>query len=111
MQNIDGKKQKICYFCSSACYKASYKHVGWYDGKAEARRSAREANRDPEKRAIAWKKYYKTHGEEIRKKRKERYYANKGLELADRIFYAKKRKSNVQSEDCETERNTIEQTR
>lgn len=34
----DGKRQATTYFCSEGCFAASYKHVGWFDGKAEERR-------------------------------------------------------------------------
>lgn len=34
----DGKKQATTYFCSEGCFAASYKHIGWFDGKAEERR-------------------------------------------------------------------------
>lgn len=34
----DGKKQATTYFCSERCFAASYKHIGWYDGKAQERR-------------------------------------------------------------------------
>ena len=41
----DGKKQATTYFCSEKCFAASYKHIGWYDGKAEERRKLKEARR------------------------------------------------------------------
>jgi len=44
MYNVDGKKQKTCYFCSQTCKQASYKHL--FDGKAEERRRQKDANRD-----------------------------------------------------------------
>ena len=34
----DGKRQATTYFCSEGCFAASYKHIGWFDGKAEERR-------------------------------------------------------------------------
>ena len=45
----DGKKQATTYFCSEGCFAASYKHIGWFDGKAEERRKLKDRNRDPEK--------------------------------------------------------------
>ena len=65
----NGKRQATTYYCSSTCYQASYKHIGWYDGKAEERRKQRESGRDPAKRAKAWKRYYQENGDKIRKKR------------------------------------------
>lgn len=46
MYNVDGKKQKTCYFCCEACWRSSYKHKGYWDGLTDARRKAREAARD-----------------------------------------------------------------
>ena len=34
---VDGS-QRTTYFCSRGCFAASYKHIGWYDGKTEERR-------------------------------------------------------------------------
>ena len=45
----DGKKMATTYFCSEGCYAASYKHIGWFDGKAEERRRLKDRNRDPER--------------------------------------------------------------
>lgn len=45
----DGKRQATTYFCSEGCFAASYKHIGWFDGKAEERRKLKDRNRDPEK--------------------------------------------------------------
>lgn len=69
--NVDRKKQKICYFCSETCKKASYKHL--FDGKAEIRRAEREANRDTSEKN---RRYYLAHAEQIRQRAKERYWAN-----------------------------------
>lgn len=70
MYNVDGKKQKTCYFCSSGCFQASYKHIGWYDGKAEQRRQEKEARRDIREKN---RRYYITHREqELERARKYR---------------------------------------
>ena len=50
----DGKKQATTYFCCESCFTASYKHIGWFDGKAEERRRAREAARDNRARNRAY---------------------------------------------------------
>lgn len=31
----DGKKQATTYFCCEGCFAASYKHIGFFDGKAQ----------------------------------------------------------------------------
>lgn len=85
----DGKKQATTYFCSEKCFAASYKHIGWYDGKAEERRKMKEARRD-------WKtknrKYREAHAEELREKARLRRLANPGMAAADSAYNRKKRK-------------------
>lgn len=85
----DGKKQATTYFCSEKCFAASYKHIGWYDGKAEERRKLKEARRD-------WKtknrKYREAHAEELREKARLRRFANPGMAAADSAYNRKKRK-------------------
>ncbi len=88
----NGKKQATCYFCCSECFQASYKHIGWYDGKADERRRLKDMNRSPEKRAEQWKRYYAEHGAEIRAKRMERYWQNHEDELESNKYHRKKRK-------------------
>ena len=85
----DGKKQATTYFRSEKCFAASYKHIGWYDGKAEERRKLKEARRD-------WKtknrKYREAHAEELREKARLRRLANPGMAAADSAYNRKKRK-------------------
>lgn len=85
----DGKKQATTYFCSEKCFAASYKHIGWYDGKAEERRKLKEARRD-------WKtknrKYREAHAEELREKARLRRLTNPGMAAADSAYNRKKRK-------------------
>ena len=85
----DGKKQATTYFCSEKCFAASYKHIGWYDGKAEERRKLKESRRD-------WKtknrKYREAHAEELREKARLRRLANPGMAAADSAYNRKKRK-------------------
>lgn len=85
----DGKKQATTYFCSEKCFAASYKHIGWYDGKAEERRKLKEARRD-------WKsknrKYREAHAEELQEKARLRRLANPGMAAADSAYNRKKRK-------------------
>ena len=84
----DGKRQAITYFCSEKCYAASYKHIGWYDGKAEERRRDREAARD-----IAEKnrRYYQAHVEQERQRSRERYWADPERAKADMAYQRRKR--------------------
>lgn len=71
LYNVDGKKQKTCYFCSEACKRASYKHN--MDGKAEERRAAREARRDWAEKN---RRYYVAHAEQERARTRDRYWAD-----------------------------------
>lgn len=87
LTNVDGKKQKTCYFCSEACKAASYKHR--FDGKAEERRKAREASRDVREKN---RRYYDTHAERERSRAKARYWADREASLADTAYQRKKKK-------------------
>lgn len=89
----NGKKRKLTkYYCSSSCLKASYRHIGWYDGKAEERKRERDKHRDPIKRAESWKRYYAANGDKVKAHRMAYYWANHDDELASVRFYRKKRK-------------------
>lgn len=61
----DGKRQATTYFCSEGCFAASYKHIGWFDGKAEERRKLKDRNRDPEKERARNRAYQQAHREEL----------------------------------------------
>lgn len=87
----DGKRQAITYFCSGKCFAASYKHIGWYDGKAEERRRLKERSRDPEKQRERNRRYYAEHADEIREKKKYRRM-NGGQAAADCAYQRRKRK-------------------
>lgn len=84
--NVDGKKQKTCYFCSESCKKASYKHL--FDGKAQERRKEREAKRDISEKN---RRYYATHAEQERQRARERYWADPGKAREDNRYQRKKR--------------------
>lgn len=62
----DGKRQATTYFCSEGCFAASYKHIGWFDGKAEERRKLKDRSRDPEKERARHRAYQQAHREELR---------------------------------------------
>lgn len=85
----DGKKQATTYFCCEKCFAASYKHIGWYDGKAEERRRQKETRRD-------WKaknrRYYAAHAEERREKARLYRLAHPGQAAADSAYARRKRK-------------------
>ena len=85
----DGKKQATVYFCSTGCFQASYKHIGWYDGKADIRRQEREESRD---RSEYNRKYREENREEINRRRRERYQEHREEELAANRYARKKRK-------------------
>lgn len=87
MYNVDGKKQKTCYFCSERCKRASYKHL--FDGKADERRKAREASRNVSEKN---RRYYAAHAEQERRRAKERYWADHDGSLSGLAFQRKKRK-------------------
>lgn len=89
LSNVDGKKQKTCYFCSEKCFASSYKHIGFYDGKAEERRKEKEMNRDKRDKNY---RYYHSHEKELREKRKKRYWENREEELLSNKYYKMKRK-------------------
>lgn len=84
--NVDGKKQKTCYFCSMSCKKASYKHL--FDGKADERRKERESKRDIKEKN---RRYYAAHAEQLRQKQKERYWADPESARESNRYHRKKR--------------------
>lgn len=88
----DGKRQATTYFCSEKCFAASYKHIGWYDGKAGERRRLKDQNRDPEKERERKRRYRQEHAEELREKARLRRLANPGMAAADSAYGRKKRK-------------------
>lgn len=88
----DGKRQATTYFCCEKCYAASYKHIGWYDGKAEERRREKDRNRDPEKERARHRRYHQEHAEELREKARRRRLANPGMAAADSAYNRRKRK-------------------
>lgn len=88
----DGKKQATTYFCSEKCYAASYKHIGWYDGKAEERRRLKDRNRDPEKERARNRRYHQMHREARREYARQRRLANPGMAAADNAYSRRKRK-------------------
>lgn len=88
----DGKRQATAYFCSEKCFAASYKYIGWYDGKAEERRRLKEQNRDPEKERERKRRYRQEHAEELREYARLRRLANPGMAAADSAYGRKKRK-------------------
>ena len=85
----DGKRQATTYFCCEKCFAASYKHIGWYDGKAEERRAQREAKRDSKERC---RRYNAAHREERRAAARAYREKNPEQVAADNAYYKRKRK-------------------
>ena len=83
----DGKKQKTCYFCTEECWRSSYKHSGWWDGQAEARRAERDAARAQEKN----RRYYAAHREKERQRARARYWSDPAAARADQAYQRRKR--------------------
>lgn len=92
MMPWNGKKQATCYFCSTSCFQASYKHIGWYDGKAEERRQTKSRRVSREKQAEWNKRYYANHREEMRERRKKYYWNHHEEELKNSAYQKRKRK-------------------
>lgn len=89
LPNIDGKKQKTCYFCSEKCFAKSYKHIGFFDGKAKERKAERYAKRDIKAKNY---KYYHAHEEQMRERRRNNYWQNHEEELLNNRYQKHKRK-------------------
>lgn len=85
----DGKAQATTYYCSEKCFAASYKHIGWYDGKADERRREKDARRDNKERN---RKYNEAHREERREYARRRRAENPGMAAADSAYHRRKRK-------------------
>lgn len=84
----DGKRQAITYYCTERCYAASYKHIGWFDGKSEERRKERDKKRSADKN----RRYYEKHRDSILEKAKARYHSDPESSKADSSYQRKKRK-------------------
>lgn len=85
---IDGR-QVTCYFCSETCKRESYKHPGWWDGLADARRKAKEAARDAREKN---RRYYAVHAEQERQRAHKRYWADPESARKDNRYQREKRR-------------------
>lgn len=92
--NVDGKKQKICYFCSESCKNASYKHL--FDGKAGERRKQREAARDVREKN---RRYYEAHSEEIKARKRALYIADPVSALKNNKYQRRKRALSISNNE------------
>lgn len=92
LTNVDGKKQKTCYFCSESCKAATYKHL--FDGRAAERKKARDAARSTEKN----RRYYAAHAEQMRARRRTQYWADPKASREDNQYYRQKRQLLVKGE-------------
>lgn len=95
LYNVDGKKQKTCYFCSERCKNSTYKHR--FDGRADIRREEkerrREANRD---RRTYNRQYYQEHAEAERARQKEKWHSMSQSER-DKLNWYRRAKRYVDS--------------
>lgn len=89
MANVNGKKQATVYFCSESCKRKSYKHL--FDGNADKRRKEREEKRDVKEKN---RRYYFSHAEEIKAKKRSEYSKNREKYLLDQKYSRQKRKIN-----------------
>ena len=89
MPNVDGKKQKTCYFCTEKCFAASYKHIGWFDGLAWKRRQEKEAARDTAEKN---RRYDAAHAERERARARARYWADPESARKNSAYQRRKRK-------------------
>lgn len=93
LYNVGGKKQKTCYFCSSACKEASYKMPHHGKGKINSEERSRTRRHTPEEN----RRYYAAHAEQIRVRKRERYWADpEAARETNRYYKAKRRMLNEQ---------------
>lgn len=88
LYNVGGKKQKTCYFCSSACKEASYKMPHHGKGKINSEERARKRRNTPEEN----RRYYIAHAEQERARARARYWANPEAARAANRYSREKRK-------------------
>lgn len=88
-QVLTDGRQLTKYYCSQTCFRASYKHRGYWDGKAEERRKEREASRD-----ISAKNrlYYERHREQELARARARYWADPEAARQANEYQRRKRK-------------------
>lgn len=94
LPNMDGKKQKTCYFCSESCKRESYIHN--FDGYAWKRRQEREAARDITAKN---KRYYEAHADVLRERRKQQYHSMSDEERARENAYRRLKHALNREED------------
>ena len=98
------KRQVTTYYCSSPCFQASYKHIGWYDGKADERRRERDRKRTERRIASGELKernrlYYEQNREKEKARAKARYWSDPEAAKAANEYQRKKRKAMQLSAD------------
>lgn len=96
----DGKRQASTYFCSEACFAASYKHKGWFDGLAAQRRKEKESHRDIRTKNA---RYYAAHRVQMQLRRRRQYRSDPEASRRDNEFYRCKRKMLAEQNKKETE--------
>lgn len=88
LYNVGGKKQKTCYFCSSACKEASYKMPHHGKGKINSEERSRKRRHTPEENRA----YYAAHAEQERARTRVRYCMDPEQARANAAFSRAKAK-------------------
>lgn len=88
LYNADGKKQKICYFCSRECKEASYKMPHHGKGKINREERDRARRHTPEENH----RYYVAHAEQIKERNRARYWADPEAAREENRYNKMKRK-------------------
>lgn len=81
-------KQRITYYCSQKCFAASYKHIGWCDGKTAERKKEWERKRKRVYTPEQLERKRKANREYMRRKRER----EPDLARLDSAYHRKKRK-------------------
>lgn len=89
IQNVGGKKQKTCYFCSSACKEESYKMPHHGKGRLNKEEKSRARRHTPDENRA----YYLAHAEEIKARKRAKYQADPEPFLAANRYNRAKRKA------------------
>lgn len=88
LYNVGGKKQKICYFCSSACKEASYKMPHHGKGKINSEERSRANRHTPEENRA----YYVANAERIKERKRAKYLVDAEAAREANRYNRKKRK-------------------
>lgn len=84
----DGKRQATTYYCSTGCFQASYKHIGFYDGKYLERKQEYDAKRN---HAAKYRDYYAKNADVVKAKARAKYWENPE-EYRERCQYSRQKR-------------------